>query len=76
VGFGDNLNNFAFAEVNNQQVTLQFTPATQADEDALAALLPEGDITDLSQLPSSIPSYLINVIPELKSRANPTNPRK
>jgi hypothetical protein len=28
--------------------------------------LPQGEITDLSQLPQSIPSYLIKVIPELK----------
>jgi len=28
--------------------------------------LPQGEITDLSQLPKSIPSYLVSVIPELK----------
>ena len=32
----------------------------------LEALLPEGDITDISQLPSSIPAYLVYVVPELK----------
>ena len=55
-----------FSKVNNEKITLSFRPATQADEDALASLLPEGEITDISQLPSSIPSYLITVIPELK----------
>ncbi|NND83359.1 MAG: transglutaminase domain-containing protein [Gammaproteobacteria bacterium] len=65
VGFDDDRVEFPFARVNNQKVTLQFTPATQADEDALAALLPDGEITDVSQLPDSIPSYLISVIPEL-----------
>ncbi|GAB6044315.1 hypothetical protein [Endothiovibrio diazotrophicus] len=30
------------------------------------ALLPEGEITDLSQLPDTIPAYLISVTPELK----------
>jgi len=65
VGFDSNRQTFPFAKVNNEKVTLQFTPATQADEDALAALLPEGEITDVSQLPSSIPSYLVSVIPEL-----------
>jgi hypothetical protein len=65
VGFGSNRVTFPFAKVNNQKVTLQFTPASQADEDALAALLPEGEITDVSQLPSYIPSYLVSVIPEL-----------
>jgi hypothetical protein len=57
---------FAFANVNNQKLTLSFKPATAADEQTLASLLPQGDITDLSQLPQSIPSYLIKVIPELK----------
>ncbi|MEW8288483.1 MAG: hypothetical protein AB2697_21085, partial [Candidatus Thiodiazotropha endolucinida] len=53
-------------QLNNQKVTLSFKPATEADEQALQSLLPEGEITDISQLPSSIPSYLINVVPELK----------
>ena len=57
---------FAFAKVNNQKLTLSFKPATTADEDALKSLLPEGEITNPSQLPTSIPSYLIKVIPELK----------
>lgn len=46
--------------------TASFKPATAADEQTLASLLPAGQITDISQLPSSIPSYLIQVIPELK----------
>ena len=64
---GDILNptTFPLAQLNNSKITLSFRPATQADEDALAALLPEGEITDVSQLPSRIPSYLISVIPEL-----------
>lgn len=35
---------------------------------ALQSLLPEGEITDLSQLPGSIPAYLIRVVPELKAQ--------
>jgi transglutaminase-like putative cysteine protease len=54
------------AKLNNQRLTLSFQPATAADEEALRSLLPEGEITDLSQLPSSIPAYLIQVVPELK----------
>jgi len=65
VGFGNQRTVFPFAQVNNQQVTLQFTPATQADEDVLASLLPEGEITDVSQLPNSISSSLVRMIPEL-----------
>ncbi|MCU7849531.1 MAG: hypothetical protein KZQ89_16380 [Candidatus Thiodiazotropha sp. (ex Lucinoma kastoroae)] len=57
---------FPWARLNNAKVTLSFRPATATDEQALQSLLPEGEITDISQLPSSIPSYLINVIPELK----------
>ena len=56
---------FPWATLNSEKVTLSFKPATEADEQALLALIPEG-ITDISQLPSSIPSYLMNVIPELK----------
>lgn len=55
-----------WAKVNNQKVTLSFKPETQADEDALASLLPEGEITDISQLPTTIPAYLISVLPEIK----------
>lgn len=56
---------FAWARVNNHKLTLSFRPATAADEETLASLLPEGPITDPSQLPSSIPSYLISVVPEI-----------
>jgi hypothetical protein len=54
------------ARLNNQRLILSFKPATAADEQALQSLLPQGEITDLSQLPSAIPSYLIQVVPELK----------
>jgi hypothetical protein len=57
---------FAWPEINNQKITLSFKPATPEDEQALQSLLPEGEITDINQLPDSIPAYLINVIPELK----------
>lgn len=69
---GDLINpqTFPWPQLNNQQVTLSFKPATQADEDTLRALLPSGTITDISQLPTSIPAYLINVIPELKANGN------
>ena len=57
---------FPWAQLNNEQVTLSFSPATPDDEAALQSLLPSGQITDISQLPSSIPSYLVNVVPELR----------
>lgn len=56
---------FPWPKLNNHKVTLSFKPATAADEQTLASLLPSGPITDPSQLPSSIPSYLIYVIPEV-----------
>jgi hypothetical protein len=65
-GLPVNPKTFPWARLNNKQVTLSFRPATQADEDALRSLLPQGDITDVSQLPASIPAYLIRVVPELK----------
>lgn len=45
---------------------MRFRPATPADEDALKSLLPDGEITDPSQLPDSVPSCLVDVVPELK----------
>jgi hypothetical protein len=56
---------FPFAKVNNRKITLSFRPASETDAQALKSLLPEGEITDLSQLPTTIPSYLVNVVPEL-----------
>ena len=55
---------FPFAKLNNEKVNLSFKPATQADEDALAALIPD-NISDVNQLPTSLSSS-IRVIPELK----------
>jgi len=56
---------YPYAQLNNQKVTLSFKPATADDEAALLSLLPAGPITDISQLPTSIPAYLIQVIPEI-----------
>jgi hypothetical protein len=55
-----------YAQVNNRRVTLSFRPATAADAATLQGLLPEGEISDPSQLPASLPAYLIQVVPELK----------
>jgi hypothetical protein len=66
LGVGGAPVSFPWARTNNRKVTLSFRPATEADEQALQGLLPEGAITDLSQLPEGIPAYLIEVVPELK----------
>jgi len=57
---------FPYARVNNEKLTLSFKPATQADEETLNALIPEGNFTDISQMPSSISANLVNVVPEFK----------
>lgn len=57
---------FPWAKLNNERITLSFRPASPADEQALLALLPSGQITDIGQIPASIPAYLVHVIPELK----------
>jgi hypothetical protein len=51
-------------QLNQRSITISFKPATAADENALKALIPE-NLTDLSQLPSFLPSS-IRVIPEIK----------
>lgn len=56
---------FPWAQTNNRKITLSFRPATPADEQTLTSLVPPGSITNPNQLPSRIPSYLINVIPEI-----------
>lgn len=55
-----------FVQLNNHKVTLSFHPATTDDVQALSTFFPQGDITDISQLPESLPGYLIKVTPELK----------
>lgn len=57
---------FPMAKVNNEKITLSFKPHTIDDEAVLKSILPEGGITDISQIPNSISSHLINVVPELK----------
>ncbi|MDQ6955649.1 MAG: transglutaminase-like domain-containing protein, partial [Mariprofundaceae bacterium] len=57
---------FPMAELNNEKITVSFRPATPADEATITSLIPSGKITDLSQLPTSLPAYLIKVIPELR----------
>jgi hypothetical protein len=65
-GYPINAITLPWVQLNNHKVTLSFKPATPEDEQTLLSLLPDGEITDISQLPGSIPAYLINVVPELK----------
>lgn len=70
LGDPENPITFPWPQLNNQQVILSFAPATSADQQALLSLIPSGQITDISQLPSSIPAYLIKVIPQLKANGS------
>ena len=57
------------AELAGKSVSIDYTPATQADEDAIKALLPRmepGETIDPALLPSSFPAYLIMVKPRIK----------
>ncbi|VAW37563.1 hypothetical protein MNBD_GAMMA01-978, partial [hydrothermal vent metagenome] len=53
-----------FAQLNNHKLTLSFKPATETDEQALAALIPS-DAQSIDDLPTSIPAHLIRVIPQV-----------
>ena len=54
------------ARVNNQPLSISFTFASLADHDAYVSFLPAGEVTSLSQLPASIPGYLISVVPQIR----------
>jgi hypothetical protein len=53
-----------------KKITLAFVPATQADADTIASYLPkphaDGSAIQPSELPRSLPGYLIQVKPELR----------
>ncbi|QOC23500.1 hypothetical protein IC757_04995 [Wenzhouxiangella sp. AB-CW3] len=51
---------------NHHRLTMSYRPTTEADEQALLALLPEGEITDLDQLPQTLPGHSISLTPEIK----------
>ncbi|MFO7604136.1 MAG: transglutaminase domain-containing protein [Gammaproteobacteria bacterium] len=55
-----------WAQLNNHKLTLSYTPSTPDDEAVLQSFIPSGEITDISQLPGSLPAYLINVTPQIK----------
>lgn len=57
-------------EIVGKRITLSYAPATDADKAVIRSLLPlphsDGTPLQLSELPSSFPSYLINLVPELR----------
>ena len=61
---------YSMPEIAGKKITLSYSPATQADEAVINSYLPEphpdGTPIDPSELPSSLPAYLINLKPELR----------
>lgn len=57
------------AQLAGQRLTLSYTPASQADADLIASYLPtpnpDGSALRPEQLPSSLPGYLIRVLPRI-----------
>lgn len=62
----NNIITIPYSKVNNENVSLSFKPATPEDEEILKSYYQDDNIADLDQLPVSLPSYLIKVIPLLK----------
>jgi hypothetical protein len=57
-------------ELAGKKITLSYSPATSADEAVINSYLPkphtDGTPIDPSELPTSLPAYLINLKPELR----------
>ena len=56
-------------QIAGKKITLSFSPATANDQAIIESLLPQPNsdgTIDPSQLPSSFPAYLINLVPELR----------
>lgn len=53
-------------ELAARKITLSYAPATAADEATLRSYLPAGTDPAPSDFPSSLPSYLVHVKPELR----------
>lgn len=57
-------------EIAGKKITLSFLPATSADQSVIESYLPrphtDGSPIQPSELPSSLPAYLINLKPELR----------
>jgi hypothetical protein len=69
--FADPLSaSYSLPEIAGKKITLSYSPATAEDEAVINSYLPEphpdGTPIDPSELPSSLPAYLINLKPELR----------
>jgi hypothetical protein len=69
--FADPLSaSYSLPEIAGKKITLSYSPATAEDEAVINSYLPtphpDGTPIDPSELPSSLPAYLINLKPELR----------
>lgn len=60
----------SLAEIAGKKITLSFSPATAADQAVIESLLPrphaDGTPIQPSELPTSLPAYLVSLKPELR----------
>jgi hypothetical protein len=68
---GDSLSiTYALATLAGSKITLSYSPATETDEAVINSFLPsphaDGTPIDPSELPTSLPAYMINLKPELR----------
>ncbi len=55
----------SLAQIAGKRLTLNYVPATSADESVIESYLPTGSSVTISSLPTSLPAYLINMVPQL-----------
>ncbi len=55
----------SLAQIAGKKVTLNYIPATSADEAVIESYIPTGSSITISSLPTSLPAYLINMVPEI-----------
>ncbi|MCL4479262.1 MAG: transglutaminase [Deltaproteobacteria bacterium] len=55
----------SLAQIAGKRLTLSYVPATSADEAVIESYMPTGSSITISSLPTSLPAYLINMVPQL-----------
>ncbi len=55
----------SLAQIAGKRLTLNYAPATSADEAAIESYIPTGSSITISSFPTSLPAYLINMKPQL-----------
>jgi hypothetical protein len=53
------------AQIAGKRLTLSYAPATSADEAVIESYIPTGSSITISSLPTSLPAYLIIMVPEI-----------